>query len=491
MKNLIQIISGFILLSIFTSYTYSQNLPTWQRAYNDPAGKWNQCKGYDGCQLRNGNLIVTVETQPKEVPPEPPSSGIFVLNPYGDIIDSIHYYNYYANSVLATLDNGCIIMGSTENTQDDMFAMKLDSLGHQKWVKHYDNTPLLMCLGATRTSDNNFFAVGQMYYDYSYIIKIDSNGNRLWQRYDTKGIGNTYYYTVCDVGDGTYLAGGNYENYENNLQSFVTHFDNNGSIISEKEYKYNDYPFLITKINKLNPNSYLLTGTQYDLSIHKGIISMIKIDSSGNIISKYSLPQIPGYNVVSDDCDVLNEGRYVMLNHKYKIGGDLFSLAQIVDSSGNILSTQTYGAGGNVTVDLRKFHKLLGNQFLFIGISDTRVSYFSDAFVVRADSMLYASACGINVSAAILPEKYLLLTAYPNPFNSGTIIGFSVPKTSQIKIAIYDILGREIKILCNNNFNTGNYKIRLDMTEFVSGIYFYSLYNEGNLISTKKLVLIK
>jgi|GEM_PF-5732054 hypothetical protein len=490
MKKLIQILSGFILLSILTSYTYSQNLPTWQRAYNDPAGKWNQCKGYDCCQLRNGNLIITTETAPKIIPPEPPSSGIFVLNPYGDIIDSIHYYNYYANIVLATSDNGCIIMGSTENTQDDMFAMKLDSLGHQKWVKHYDNTPTVVCYGATKTSDNNFFAVGQRYYDYSYIIKIDSNGNRLWQRYYTKGMGNTFYYTVCDVGDGTYLAGGNYETSENYLQAYVTHFDNNGNIISEKEYKYNDYPFLITKINKLNPNSYLLTGVHFDLSIHKDIITMIKIDSTGNIISKYPLPQIPGYELASYGCEVLNEGKYIMLNHKYIIGGDLFSFAQIVDSSGNVLSTQTYGAGGNVTVDLRKFHKLLGNQFLFIGISDTRVSYLNDAFVVRADSNLYAPPCGINDSTAILPEKYLLLTAYPNPFNASVNIKFIIPEKAEYSLSVYNVLGQKIKGVFNETFTRGEYERQINLSSFSSGMYFVRLSSDKfNVI--KKIILVK
>ncbi len=98
---------------------------------------------------------------------------------------------------------------------------------------------------------------------------------------------------------------------------------------------------------------------------------------------------------------------------------------------------------------------------------------------------------GIQYVSEKLPLDYELFQNYPNPFNSGTIISFSVPKASRTKIVIYDILGREAKVLCNNNFNTGKYNIRLDMTEFVSGIYFYSMYNEGNLISTKKLILIK
>jgi len=68
MKKLIQIISGFILLSIFTSYTYSQNLPTWQRAYRDlivspPKSEW-----YDMCQINDGSFLKVVCKYSKRVP---------------------------------------------------------------------------------------------------------------------------------------------------------------------------------------------------------------------------------------------------------------------------------------------------------------------------------------------------------------------------------------------------------------------------------------
>ena len=80
-----------IFLFVLSCGIEAQTLPTWQRAYNDPAGLNNECEGLDGCQLRNGNLIVSAVTIPKKVPPEPPSSVIFVLNPFGDIIDSIPF----------------------------------------------------------------------------------------------------------------------------------------------------------------------------------------------------------------------------------------------------------------------------------------------------------------------------------------------------------------------------------------------------------------
>ena len=481
MKTLYSFVILFFVLSLQIK---AQVLPTWQRAYNDPAGFGGECSGLDGCRLTNGNFIITAITTPKQIPVEPMSSCIFVLNPYGDIIDSIHYYYYSATRVLATLDNGCIIMGRTDTTQDDMCAMKLDSLGRQKWVKHYDNTPTIVCLGATRTSDNNFFAVGQLYYDYSYIIKIDSNGNRLWQRYYAKGPGRNWYITVCDVGDGTCLAGGNYETSTGGVQGYVTHFDEDGNILSEKEYKYEGSSLLITKINKLNPNSYLLTGKAM------GTIALMKTDSSGNIISTALLPSIPGYSVVTYDCEVLSEEKYVMVNQKYNtIPPELYSLVQLVDSSGNILNTVSYGAE-IADVDLRIVHKLPGNQFLFIGISNTRNETFSDVFVVRADSNLYAPPCGIRDTSVILPGKYLLLTTYPNPFNSSVNIRFTIPDKAEYTLGIYNILGQRVKDVFKKTLTRGEYIRQVNLSSFSSGMYFVRLSSEKFNI-TKKIVLAK
>ena len=179
-----------------------------------------------------------------------------------------------------------------------------------------------------------------------------------------------------------------------------------------------------------------------------------------------------------------------MLNQKYKPGGDLFSLAQIVDSSGNILNTQTYGAGGNVTVDLRKVHKISGNQFLFIGISDTRVSYLSDAFVVRADSNLYAPPCAINDSISILPERYLIVTAYPNPFNASVNIKFKIPEKGEYSLSVYNVLGQKIKGVFNETFTRGEYERQINLSSFSSGMYFVRLSsNKFNVI--KKIILAK
>jgi hypothetical protein len=89
-----------------------------------------------------------------------------------------------------------------------------------------------------------------------------------------------------------------------------------------------------------------------------------------------------------------------------------------------------------------------------------------------------------------LPEKFSLKQNYPNPFNPSTTINYSIAKQSNVTIKIYDLLGRELVTLVNEEKPTGNYAIEFNASSLTSGIYFYQL-KAGNYKDTKKLVLLK
>lgn len=83
-----------------------------------------------------------------------------------------------------------------------------------------------------------------------------------------------------------------------------------------------------------------------------------------------------------------------------------------------------------------------------------------------------------------------LLQNYPNPFNPSTVITFSLDRNSFVNLTVYDILGREVKVLINENKTMGNYTVHFDARELPSGIYIYKL-NAGNNSIIKKMVLTK
>jgi photosystem II stability/assembly factor-like uncharacterized protein len=79
---------------------------------------------------------------------------------------------------------------------------------------------------------------------------------------------------------------------------------------------------------------------------------------------------------------------------------------------------------------------------------------------------------------------------YPNPFNPTTKIEYSIPQTSFVTIKVFDILGREVATLVNEEKRTGNYEVEFNGKELTSGIYFYKI-QAGDFVNTRKMILLR
>jgi hypothetical protein len=90
----------------------------------------------------------------------------------------------------------------------------------------------------------------------------------------------------------------------------------------------------------------------------------------------------------------------------------------------------------------------------------------------------------------MMPKTYSLEQNYPNPFNPTTVINFSIPKEGNVKLAIYDALGREVEMLVDKKMDAGNYNADWNAANYAAGIYFYTI-QVNNFVSTKKMVLLK
>ncbi|MCB9206008.1 MAG: T9SS type A sorting domain-containing protein [Ignavibacteriales bacterium] len=112
-----------------------------------------------------------------------------------------------------------------------------------------------------------------------------------------------------------------------------------------------------------------------------------------------------------------------------------------------------------------------------------------------------------------IPAQFTLEQNYPNPFNPSTTIKYSIPNNTvmlnsfqhlnnseipnqvrddnaNVKLIVYDILGREVAILVNQKQKPGNYEVELNASNFTSGVYFYRL-NAGDFTQVKKMILLK
>ena len=95
----------------------------------------------------------------------------------------------------------------------------------------------------------------------------------------------------------------------------------------------------------------------------------------------------------------------------------------------------------------------------------------------------------------LAPNEFALEQNYPNPFNPITRIKYSIPsgvksEMSEVKLIIYDLLGREIEILVNEEMIPGVYEVVWNAADYSSGIYYYQLKTD-NFVETKKMLLLK
>jgi type IX secretion system substrate protein len=97
---------------------------------------------------------------------------------------------------------------------------------------------------------------------------------------------------------------------------------------------------------------------------------------------------------------------------------------------------------------------------------------------------------GINNLNTGVPKEYALHQNYPNPFNPVTKIRFDLPKHSDVKLVVYDLLGSEVTTLVNGTLEPGYYETELDASVYASGVYIYRL-EAGNYSSVRRMILVK
>ena len=105
--------------------------------------------------------------------------------------------------------------------------------------------------------------------------------------------------------------------------------------------------------------------------------------------------------------------------------------------------------------------------------------------------MVYeASAINTDVAEDVLPGAFMLHQNYPNPFNPTTTIAYILPTSSAVRLTVYDVRGRAVRVLTDGLQPAGSHEATLDATGLPSGVYFYRL-EAGHRMETKRLVLLR
>jgi hypothetical protein len=121
--------------------------------------------------------------------------------------------------------------------------------------------------------------------------------------------------------------------------------------------------------------------------------------------------------------------------------------------------------------------------------TSTLVGIMTGTSQVLATGIPYPDPVG-GIQTIEVPNYYALEQNYPNPFNPSTVISFAIPKADNVKLIIYDMLGREVAAPVSEFRQAGIYKVPFDASSLSSGVYFYRL-ETGSFTETKKMLLMK
>jgi hypothetical protein len=156
------------------------------------------------------------------------------------------------------------------------------------------------------------------------------------------------------------------------------------------------------------------------------------------------------------------------------------SLSLLDIPPGEVRSSQG-GVTTNISYDSSKCPR--GYIDLAAEMSIGAITYWIDSVRV------YLKSTGVPDIASI-PTAYSLEQNYPNPFNPSTTITYELPQSSDVRLSVFDMLGREVSVLVNERRDAGAYDVQFDAAGLSSGVYFYRL-QAGDFVQAKTFVLMK
>lgn len=404
------------------------------------------------------------------------------------------------------------------NDTSKTILLKYNSSGMLQWSGEYNISNSGTEIPRNIFPFNSDIYIDVNYYDDSYLVKISSTGQLVWQ----KSMDHKVNYMGIDNENKILTTG--YKNAYQRKDLCLEKFNLDGSTYSSYTYSYNGSGTdNTTKFFKTNDSKILVLG------YHNSSVMMLKLTpaitqsfsftrnnlSKAIIDSQYTydtviLPpnDLPAYSQVKNvyiNIDTILHtavGDLVLtLVHEGRTDTLLFQRGGMLD---NMISTKfsdtsafpicgsgapPYSGYFRPCFPLSQFKNLSASGPWILKIFDRRVP---DTGLLKAWTLTieYEIPIGIHPVSNEIPVNYHLSQNYPNPFNPVTKIRFSVPKQSLVKLSVYDILGKELNVLTNDFLQPGTYETDFDASHLSSGIYFYSL-STTDFTETKKMVLIK
>ncbi len=277
------------------------------------------------------------------------------------------------------------------------------------------------------------------------ILRTTNGGLNWFYQYNSSGKGTLIYYSVYLINNTIGIAT---SFYSLTIRYYIGRTVNGGT----------SWPTVETG-----------TGYMYDISFANTNTGII-VGQNGRIYKTNN----SGVNWISQNLNVSNT--FLGVHLKTSVG-------YIVGTNGIIFKTTDSGNTWN-----QQFSNT-GNTLYSVYFLDNNIGFTigSNGTILKTTN---GGALGIEPINSEIPEDFSLSQNYPNPFNPMTKLKFQMSNESFANLIIYDVLGREVATLVNEQLKPGTYEVEFDGSNYPSGIYFYKL-SVGEFTETRKAVLVK
>jgi hypothetical protein len=386
----------------------------------------------------------------------------------------------------------------------DIFAAKYNSWGYRIWYKRDDGTDDLNAQGlkiAVNHDGSNIYVTGYIYYnegqsDICLINFSSSDGYRIYVSH-YNGAGNSEdraFGIVVDETDNIILTGYTTVDSAGTTDCITLKYNPDGVLLWDRTYggaaNENDRAFGIA----VDEDRIFVTGTAVMMSGNNDYITICYNHFGDTIWTAL----FNGEGLGNDEAGAVaivyntnNEKEVIVTGSSWGINNDYdYATVKYSYNSGTQESVSTYSlnsASEDIPTDIAV--DALNNTYI-TGFSQLLGGNGPTGSCAATTIMTKYSQRNKKVLSSNIPREFNLMQNFPNPFNPSTIIRFTVTGNTNTTLKVYDITGKLITILMDQNLAAGSYEVTFSSLNLSSGVYFYELKSGLNR-DVKKMTVIK
>jgi len=451
----------------------------WSRTY----GGAKEDRGHSVHQTSDSGYIVVGRT--RSFGPGYPDIFLVKTDQNGDSLWTRRYggsHWEWGNGVQQTYDGGYIIVGGTRSfgiatpARANVYLVKTNANGDTIWTKTYGGSGYERGYSVQQTSDGGYIVAA---YTTSFgegaesvwLLRADVNGDTNWTR--TYGADTTLSraYSVQQTSDGGYIVTG--ENTCVNADVYVIRTDSAGDTLWTRTYGGPDCDIGYSVRQTLD-GGYVVAGCTYSFGTgtpdHCNFY-VVKTDSTGDTLWTQTCGG--DYDDHSYSVQQTSDGGYISTGYR----DDSSSVYLVkIDVNGDTIWTKSFGGGGSEVG--YSVEETVDGGYIIAGYTDSFGSGGYDVYLIK-------TAPDVGVEADVSVAKPLFICyARPNPFRCRTLIQYTLPRGSAVRLALYNLLGEEIKTLIDQDQDAGLHTVIWDATDGAgrkvsSGAYFLRLSTQS------------